>query len=65
MLYQNMTIYTKLYEYVKHSVWNGYFKHKGQSQSHKVVDLDVVRKGFMNGVCIPNMESLLHMVQRF
>ena len=31
---------------------------KGQSQGHKVIDLDVIWKGIISGVCMPNLKSL-------
>ena len=31
---------------------------QGQSQGHKVIDLGVIWKGVISGVCMPNMKSL-------
>ena len=39
-------------------VQKSYFKSKGQSQGHKVIDLGVIQKGIISGVCMPNMKSL-------
>ena len=34
------------------------YKYKGQSEGHKVIDLGVIWKGILSGVCMPNMKSL-------
>ena len=39
-------------------VQKSYFLIKGQSQGHKVIDLGVISKGIISGVCIPIMKSL-------
>ena len=41
-----------------------YFKGKGQSQGHKVIDLGVIWKVIISGVFMPNMKSLLLTVQK-
>ena len=45
-------------------VQKSYFKSKGQSQGHKVIDLGVIWKGIISGVCMPNMKFLPLMVQK-
>ena len=37
---------------------------QGKSQGHKVIDLGVIWKGIMSGVCMPNMKSLSLTVQK-
>ena len=37
---------------------------KVKSQGHKVIDLDVIWKGVISGVCMPNMKSLSLTVQK-
>ena len=41
-----------------------YFNSKGQSQGHKVIDVGVIWKGIIIGVCMPNMKSLPLTVQK-
>ena len=45
-------------------IGKSYFKYKGHSQGHMVIDLGVVWKNLFSGVCIPNMKSLSPMVQK-
>ena len=33
------------------------FLYKGHSQGHKVIDLGVIWKGIISGLCMPNMKS--------
>ena len=40
------------------------FKAKGQNQGHMVIDLGVMQKGIISGVCMPNMKSLTLTVQK-
>ena len=35
------------------------FKRKGHSQGHKVINLDVIWKGIISGVSMPNMKSFI------
>ena len=37
---------------------------ESQSQGHKVIDLDVIYKGIISGVCMPNIKYLSLMVQK-
>ena len=59
----------KLHVFVKHyypgsnKVRKSYFSMKGQSEDHKVIGLDVIWKGIISWVCMPNMKSLSLMVQ--
>ena len=41
-----------------------YFSCKGPSQGYKVIDLSVIQKGNISGVCMPNMKFLSLMVQK-
>ena len=45
-------------------VQKSYFKRKGQSQGHKVIELGFNWKGIISGVCMPNMKSLSFRVQK-
>ena len=45
-------------------VRKSYLYHKGQSQGNKVVDLSVIWKGIISGVCMPDMKSISLTVQK-
>ena len=40
------------------------FLASSQSQGYKVIDLGVISKGVISGVCMPNMKSLSLTVQK-
>ena len=35
-----------------------YFQLQGQYQGHKIIDLVVIGKGVISGVCMPNLKSI-------
>ena len=60
----------KIHVFVEHIALGGnnvrkcYFRHKGQSEGHKVIDFADFGKGIINLVCMHNMKSLSLMVQK-
>ena len=44
-------------------IWKSYFYLEGQSQGPKTIELGVIWKGVIRGVCMPNIKSLSFMTQ--
>ena len=62
--HKNKGVFVKHYAPGGNKVQKSYFQFQGQSQGYKDIDLGVIWKGIISGVCMPNMKSIPLTVQK-